>query len=419
MRILVISNLFPPNVLGGYELLCAQVCSELQAAGHEIRVLTSGEQMEDTAHHPVDRSLSLYLPFAEPAQYLRFRRWFTQHRNYSVTRRVISKFQPDIIFVWSQLRLTVGCALAAEESGIPVAYTMNDEHLAGYINNTQSLKGSIRRLIDERLLQIDARQLRLDHVTCISQTLKSRLCAGGLPFTNAKVIYQGIPVDQFLPKPIPGTMGSEVSLLYVGQLHEYKGVHTLIEAAEQLHAAGRAVSVTICGSGNPGYEARLRQLAARGYGKVRFLSRLPHSDVARIYRSHDVLVFPSIWCEPFGLTHLEAMASGTLVVSTSGGGHGEFLRHRENSLVFEPDSAKDLADKLTLAIDDPQSSQSIAQSALDQVRSQFTLQAYAGRLETWLEGICSEERLQSTRGLDTSRRATPSERASSECVSLG
>ena len=41
MRILVLSNLYPPNVVGGYERLCFEVTSALAASGHDMTVLTS------------------------------------------------------------------------------------------------------------------------------------------------------------------------------------------------------------------------------------------------------------------------------------------------------------------------------------------------------------------------------------------
>ena len=41
MRILVISNFYPPHHIGGYELGCRDVVGELRARGHDVRVLTS------------------------------------------------------------------------------------------------------------------------------------------------------------------------------------------------------------------------------------------------------------------------------------------------------------------------------------------------------------------------------------------
>src|SRR5258707_13689899 len=41
MKVLLVSNLYPPHYLGGYEVRCAQTATELQRRGHEVQVLTS------------------------------------------------------------------------------------------------------------------------------------------------------------------------------------------------------------------------------------------------------------------------------------------------------------------------------------------------------------------------------------------
>ncbi|WP_163360424.1 glycosyltransferase family 4 protein, partial [Klebsiella aerogenes] len=41
MRILFLTNLYPPVILGGYEIACAQTAEALKKRGHEVRVLTS------------------------------------------------------------------------------------------------------------------------------------------------------------------------------------------------------------------------------------------------------------------------------------------------------------------------------------------------------------------------------------------
>ena len=41
MRILVVSNLYPPHIIGGYELGCRDIVEALKRRGHELLVLTS------------------------------------------------------------------------------------------------------------------------------------------------------------------------------------------------------------------------------------------------------------------------------------------------------------------------------------------------------------------------------------------
>ncbi len=57
MNILVISNIFPPEVLGGYELICSGVARALCARGHSVTVLTSGARGKEDGDVAIDRRL--------------------------------------------------------------------------------------------------------------------------------------------------------------------------------------------------------------------------------------------------------------------------------------------------------------------------------------------------------------------------
>ncbi|MEO1366322.1 MAG: glycosyltransferase, partial [Acidobacteriota bacterium] len=131
MRLLMITNLFPPDVVGGYEILCGQVAAELRSRGHDVRVLTTGAPAGADGPR-VSRALRLEQPFGEDFRPSRRRRRRLGLANERATAAAIADVQPDVIFLWSQRRLTLGPARAAEASGVPVAWTLNDEYLAGF-----------------------------------------------------------------------------------------------------------------------------------------------------------------------------------------------------------------------------------------------------------------------------------------------
>jgi glycosyltransferase involved in cell wall biosynthesis len=393
MRIQIISNLFPPHFLGGYEILCAQVCQELARRGHRVTVLTSIHGLKGgvVEREPlrVYRLLRLYLPFEKPAGLMRGRRWWFGRHNYRRAAEVISQERPEIIFIWSQCRLTLGAARAAQDSGVPVAYTFNDEHVTGYLpaRFTPAPRALACYAADRWLFPGNTLyRLELKHVTCISHLLKANLIARGVPIHGARVIYQGIPLQQFPVKAEVGKVAAPTRVLFVGQLNPYKGAHTLIEAAHLV--SGRnglpPLRVSIVGDGSEGYKSQLRDRAARGKAAVEFLGKTEHALLPRIYREHDIFVFPSIWQEPFGLTHLEAMASGTPVISTAHGGQGEFLRDGENALIFEKENAAQLAEHILQLVRLKTVGPRLAANARAAVERSFTLERYVAELESFL-----------------------------------
>src|SRR5262249_15255212 len=68
MRILVLSNLYPPDFFGGYELGCRQAADALADAGHEVLVLTAAPRVPVPSEPRVRRALQLtdvYSPYLQ------------------------------------------------------------------------------------------------------------------------------------------------------------------------------------------------------------------------------------------------------------------------------------------------------------------------------------------------------------------
>jgi glycogen synthase len=233
---------------------------------------------------------------------------------------------------------------------------------------------------------ITLKNLKFDHTTCISKQLKKNLLDRGTPIENSKVIYQGIPIERFPIKNNPGKLHNPVRVLYVGQLHTYKGVHNVINAAHRVvkEKGSDYLNVTIIGSGPENYRSELIKIASRGQAQINFTGQVEHTHLPKIYRKHDIFVFSSIWQEPFGLTHLEAMASGTPVISTNDGGHGEFLVHNQNALVFEKENEDELAQHIISMVEDDDLRNRLIISARKIVEEQFVLNKYVDRLEHFL-----------------------------------
>jgi len=73
MRILALTNLFPPHYLGGYELICHMVVKELRARGHDVQILTSDHVLSGTGslrEDQIERSLKIRVLWASMVEYL-------------------------------------------------------------------------------------------------------------------------------------------------------------------------------------------------------------------------------------------------------------------------------------------------------------------------------------------------------------
>lgn len=395
LRILLITNLFPPVVSGGYEIEAKQISDMLSAWGHEMVILTSDYQsqgVQEDVSYPVLRQLRLLCPFDQPV--LSPRRWdrlLTYGHNYKTTRRVLQEIHPEIIFHWSPLRIGLGPARAAQAAGLPVAWRLGDLGLASFVARPVAFDplGLCRWIVDAAILsKCTLAGLPLNFVSCITRATKEELIARGVPVEAAEVNYKGIPMEKFPLKQAVGELSNPIRILFVGRLHPEKGVPTLIEATHQV--AGRLsipVSLTIAGTGADDYVRQLRAQAESGAAKVSFLGYIDYDSIGSVYRSHDLYVLPSLIAEGFASTLQEALASGLPSISTSHGGQAELLIHEQNSLLFKAGDAEELAAQLMRLIEDRELRRHIARGGRQLAESMYSLEAYGRRTESFLKTV--------------------------------
>ena len=144
----------------------------------------------------------------------------------------------------------------------------------------------------------------------------------------------------------------------------YKGIHILIGAAEELLVnRKRADIVFVCCGDGPDLNDFKEMIASKGIQpSFFFLGR--RDDVNRLLRSATLAVVPSIWEEAFGLTVIEAMASGVPVVATRVGGITELVEHGVTGYLVGPGRPMEMAD----AIEEMLANQAYWQSATQRTR---------------------------------------------------
>jgi glycosyltransferase involved in cell wall biosynthesis len=158
----------------------------------------------------------------------------------------------------------------------------------------------------------------------------------------------------------------------VGRLDEpVKGYAVLLEALEILTQSMPAVTCLICGDGPARLQlektARERNLSAR----VRFLGE--RQDVPRLLQSLDLYVQPSL-LEGFGLSALEAMATGLPVVATRTGGLPEVVRDGVTGDLVPPGDALLLSRCMAALLEDPVRSAAYGREGEARARRDFPLQ---------------------------------------------
>ena len=410
MKVLLISNLYPPYYVGGYELRCRDIAEALKARGHEVRVLTSTYGVkqpcvEGTVYRWLDARLGQpWPPF--PARLAVA--WRMALHNQAALKHVLRRFDPEIVYICNLTGAPISLAFAIEHSKLAYCYSIDDRWLAQWerdrwysLINSTPRRAYLRlpcRLLNGALRaagKIPSGALELRNVHFVSQFLKEDALRAGKPVADAEVIHSGIDPDRFPYKKESNTAPRR--LLYVGQVGRHKGVHTAIEALDILvnQWGYRSLELTIVGGSRvPQYVEELHRAVKRlGLEKhVQFVERVPREHLPPIYQQHDLLVFPPAWGEPFGLVILEAFSSGLPVVATGTGGSAEILQHGVNALVFPKEDARGCATQIKSLLDDHALFETLRRNARTAVETKFHFQRMIDMIEGSLERILAANR---------------------------
>ncbi|WP_422925926.1 glycosyltransferase family 4 protein [Singulisphaera sp. PoT] len=339
MKILTLSNLYPPDFIGGYELACAHVVDAFRERGHDVRVLTA------TPRQPIPRSpehvlrrFRLVDEWSEDGMgsaSLAYRldeaesRLVSAH-NVHVLTSVLDEFAPDVVYICCVTGLG-GFALVAclQYMKIPWVWQLGDRvpfHLC-----------STRETVIEGLARAFSSRIRGNYIV-VSEQLRREIEDAGIHL-NGRV--------QVLPNWITGTRrmversyykGGHLRIMSAGQVARWKGSDLLIVAAANLRELGHDdFSIDFYGRV---HQPDLVLLASKlGLTRhVSFKGVLPHRQLLDAYRDYDVFAFPTILREPFGLVPLEAMARGCVPVLTRKCGIAEYLVHGVHGLKAERDA---------------------------------------------------------------------------------
>jgi glycogen(starch) synthase len=350
--------MYPPHHFGGYELVWRGAMRHLERHGHAVWVLTT--DLDTGAAEPDDpdvhRDLRWYWrEHGFPRLPLRERLALERH-NSRVLRRHLEEHRPDAVTWWSMGGMSLSMLEQVRRRGIPAAAFVHDDwldygrHADGWTGLFTFRLGRIARIAD-RVIRIPT-TVDLEHAAryvFVSETTRRRAADAGVRPAATAIAHSGI--DPGFVDPAPEREW-DWSLLYVGRVDARKGIETAVAALRRLPAQA---TLSIAGGWDEGEESRLRELAVGlgVEGRVRFLGQRTRDQVRVDNAAADVVVFPVIWEEPWGLVPLEGMARGRPVVATGRGGSGEYLRHGENALLFEAGDEVGLAEAVRRLADDP------------------------------------------------------------------
>jgi len=197
-----------------------------------------------------------------------------------------------------------------------------------------------------------------------SRSTAKDLVGLGIPEGNLRTIDYGVDREVYRP----GRKSALPSILYIGRLKRFKGVHFLIEAMRQVLKQEPEARLTIIGTGDRYYLAELRSLvdsiSKRSISLLHYGFAENLGEKVRALQEAWVLVVPSIR-EGFGLTVAEANACGTPAIVFDSPGLREVVVQGKTGLIVPQRDVVSLASGILRVLKDPALRSRLSQEALE------------------------------------------------------
>ena len=331
MRVLIVTR--PWSFHGGIETATAGILRGLVEHGDDVHVLTPGAPppVPGVTVHPVRVP-----PLPAAGRVVAFA---------LLARRAAQRGRWDIVQTHER---TLGAHVYRAGEGCHRAYLEHREDRGGRALYHRVVLALERRVFAETPAIVAIAKIGRDEIRRLYRVANERVT----------VVYNGVDLERFHPanrarhrdatRAEAGVPAAARVMLFVGSGFARKGLATAFDALAALDDP--SARLLVIGKGDT---ADYRALAARRGLADRIVWLGPRTDVERWYAAADAVVLPARY-EPFGNVHLEALASGVPMLTSSRAGGAEIITDGVNGAVREPHDGAAFADAFRKLIEVPE-----------------------------------------------------------------
>lgn len=299
--------------------------------------------------------------------------------------QILRRQKPDIFFnrlelytysgLWLSRRLNIPMVIEAD---CPPTH----EHMNFYGKNYLHL--------GDLAMKIEMANMRgADAIIAISNILANYYIERGIPASKIHVIPNAVDANKFMPvsrdHELARKLGLEnkVVIGWVGSLFGWSGIENLIDMAKHLLANRSNVSFLLVGGGKNKefFESRLHTNGQAS--RVVLPGTVPHSEVPKYLSCMDIVLAPypklDFWY-PSSVKLFEYMSSGKATVATRVGQVAEIIQDGKNGLLFDPDRANELTEKVLSLVDSAEKRKQMGEQARRDVLANWTWEHMARRM---------------------------------------
>ena len=382
MKIVFLTDDFPPISFGGAGFSTYELARGVQKAGHKVFVITTCRRANEAGEFEYD-GLTVFRIASDYHE--RWRAWLSLY-NPSVVRQVkglLRRIQPDVVHANNiHYYLSYHCLKVAKRHAKRVVWTARDTMAISYgkLNTPRYLEH-----LDTRLTWRDhLRQARLrynplrnwlirrylrsaDRLLAVSDALRGALAQNGI--ADVETLHTGIEVDAWQVSHVAvaafrskfGLEGKQV-ILFGGRLSASKGQGQALEAARLVRERMNGSVLLIMGGSEQKEETGIVQT---GW--------ISGEEKKAAYAVSDIVWVPSVYLDPLPRVVLEAMAAGKPVIGSRYGGSPEVIVEGVTGYVVDPRHAEAIAEKAVYLLQHSDKAAAFGRAGQERIRTDFNL----------------------------------------------
>ncbi len=402
MKILFLSDNFPPESCGGAEIVAYNLAKELRTDGYDVFIITTVREKSEECKMQID-GLSVFKIYSNYHAF--WRSWLCLYNPQTVikAKKIMQDIKPDIVHAHNlHSFLSYHCLKLAKKYSKAVFLTAHDAMLIHYgkimpkngnvfykVSILDQVKEAGKRYNPFRNIIIRYYLRYVNKIFCVSNSLKKLLAINGI--TNTETIYNGIDVDDWRVdgqkvdefKKKYDLFGKKI-IIFSGRLIEVKGGDRLLKSLAMVKNSFPNFVLLVAGK-QWAYTEKMKKMA-KNLGiedKIIFTGFLGEDGLKLSYYASDICVFPSLCFETFGMFNLEAMACKKPVISTCFGGPSEVVIDGATGYLIDPNNVELMTEKIIDLLKNPQKAKQFGEAGYQRVKEKFSLNKQTDETLKW------------------------------------
>lgn len=398
MRVLALSNTFPPGYTGGAEIANYHTCRGLIRRGIECSILVLNNRM----NAPVDEwyefdTIPVHRIFFHTEKRHPVRDVFDR-RIYRAVLAELRRLKPDIVHIHNVSGATLAPYVACRVAGVPVVNTLHDLWLlcpnnmlyrrdGSFCNPAQTARGcrdcyrvyDFWGLIPHRRAVFAALTSNVRVFISPSQAVIDRHVEAGYAPQRFRLVRLGFEMQRVgepshvgLKRVLDESLRYRV-VAFVGGGVLVKGARVLLEAIPLMLRHVERLRIVVAGHTG----GQILALFKRYAPAVQVLGWVPFDEIRTLFAAADLTLVPSVWHENSPVVIFESFQVGTPVVGSAFGGIPELIHDGETGYLFPLGDAAALAERVILHFARPaHERRRMRQHCLAEIRTRLTLERH-------------------------------------------